>query len=129
MLYHVSDKPNLEILTARIPEIGVEENEDMTIKRVCFSNSISGCLSSIGPCKDMLYYVYIPIDKNIPIYKPTVYDVRDSEFTGEIWSFQDVEVKLVGIINTKFEIFSEYETVRGTVRIPNYTYKWIEGGD
>ena len=125
MLYHVSDQLNIEILTPKIPEIAIEENEDMTKKRVCFSDSISGCLSSIGPSEAMLYCVYTPIDSNIPIYNPTIYDVKDVEFTREVWVLQNVNVKLIGIITIKFSHNSRYETIRGDVIIPNYTYEWV----
>lgn len=44
MLYHLSQDPNLTILTLRIPKHAVSWNEDVSIPRVCFSPTIKGCL-------------------------------------------------------------------------------------
>ena len=58
MLYHLSQVNNLELLTPKVPECAIPMYEDTKTKRVCFSDSIDGCLSALqSPGK---YYVYIP---------------------------------------------------------------------
>lgn len=47
-LYHVSEDPNLWVLTPRIPTGAVEGVEDRIQPRVCFAETIEGCLSSCG---------------------------------------------------------------------------------
>ena len=86
MYYHLSVDGTLTVLTPKIPECAVSIYENVDTKRVCFADTIEGCLSALqdGP-KD--YYVYIPMmnldDKNI--YHPTVEDVRDltNEYVSE----------------------------------------------
>lgn len=47
MIYHLSKDPNLKILTPRVPEIAKEGVEDKITPRICFSNSINGCLNAL----------------------------------------------------------------------------------
>lgn len=52
MLFHISEKNNLEYLTPRIPQTGLAFNEDATTPRICFAPSINCCLRAI--CMDSL---------------------------------------------------------------------------
>ena len=58
MIYHLSMVEGLKQLIPKIPECAIEKYEDKQIKRICFSDSIDGCLSSLQ--QPGLYYVYIP---------------------------------------------------------------------
>ncbi|MCK9198321.1 MAG: hypothetical protein M0P49_01825 [Bacilli bacterium] len=124
MLFHVSYNPNLNTLIAGIPRVDSSYEENTSIERVCFSDSISGCLSAIWPVCCGPFYVYTPIN-NIRIFKPTIYDVKDAKFTGEVWSLQDVEVRQIGSIYAKYKNVSKYQTIRGEITVPNFTYEWV----
>lgn len=47
MIYHLSENPNLHILTPKVPDSAVDSFEDTTTLRVCFSTSINGCLNAL----------------------------------------------------------------------------------
>lgn len=75
-------------LSPRVPETIDPENEDNTIKRICVSSSILGCLSGIGHTLDKgdkvcIYYCDIN-DMNI-IHQPSKEEVSDADYTGEFW--------------------------------------------
>lgn len=57
-LYHLSEDGTLNVLTPRVPECAIEMYEDVKTKRVCFSDFIEGCLSSLQDLPKK-YYVYI----------------------------------------------------------------------
>lgn len=93
-LYHVkeikfkNDKiENHIVLTPRIPET-LSPNENSNVKRICVSNSITGCLKSIQAYfnEDNSYYDIFYID--CPVYKikqPNTHQVHDVYDTGELW--------------------------------------------
>lgn len=128
MLYHLSEHKNLTLLTPRIPECAVSIYEDTVTKRVCFSDSIEGCLSALQDIPRK-YYVYTPqelIQQN-DLYYPTVNEVRDAKYTHEVWILQEVKVKLIGIIQTEYPDWKKrYNTGRGRIMYFHYPYNWIE---
>lgn len=84
--------------------------EDITTPRVCFSNSIEGCLNAIMNMDKVLHtagkevYVYIP-EKPIEKYKHKTNKeivkeklVFDAKATQEMWILEDVKLKLYGTI-------------------------------
>ena len=127
MLYHLSTNKNLSILTPRIPECAISIYENTRIKRVCFSDSIDGCLSALQniPTK---YYVYVPYNlQNEDIYYPTENDVRDAKHTHEIWYLNEINVKCIGAIKSfNYDYNKKYDTNRGEITVFHYPYKWIE---
>lgn len=102
--------------------------EDVTAKRVCFSDFIHGCLSALQSLPGV-YYVYIP-DQEISesdIHYPTVDEVRDSKYTHEVWVMRDVKVKCIGAIRTENYAWTKHHNSgRGRVTFFYYPYQWIE---
>ena len=100
MLYHLSSDANLKLLTPKIPNGAVPEYEEMTTPRVCFSDTIEGCLSAVQ-IGDGQLYVYTPVDEDIDYYIPSNSEVYDAFLTGEVWILKEVEVKCLGKIDVK----------------------------
>ena len=127
MLYHLSQVNNLELLTPKVPECAIPMYEDTKTKRVCFSDSIDGCLSALqSPGK---YYVYIPKEdiQEDSIYYPTVDDVRDAKYTHEVWVLTEIGVKCIGIIKcSDMYIKERRNSGRGQVTVFHYDYKWLK---
>lgn len=125
MYYHLSEKANLTTLVPKIPECAVSMYEDKTIKRVCFSDFIGGCLSALQdiPCK---YYVYTPIN-DVKMYRPSVEEVRDVNFTHEVWCLEPIPVKCIGIIESfNYTKVERHNTGRGRTTFFHYPYRWIK---
>lgn len=101
-LYHISENPNLTVMTPRIPNNRLvrEGYENGTIGRVCFAPNIDYAIAAAprGKAGELLY-VYIPtsVDKSA-IYRPTPQEVPDVTYTHEIWYLKPVTVKKVGVI-------------------------------
>lgn len=127
MLYHLSKDGDLKILTPKVPESAVASYEDVTTKRICFSDSIDNCLSALQ-CSGA-YYVYIPKEdiREDSIYYPTVDDVRDAKYTHEVWILTEIEVECIGIIKSSDTYIKERRNSgRGRVTVFHYQYEWIE---
>lgn len=128
ILYHLSVDDNLTLLTPRIPECAVSIYEDTSIKRVCFSDYIEGCLSALQDLPRK-YYVYVPEEEiqESDIYYPTVDEVRDVKYTHEVWILKEVRVKHIGIIQSfDYDWSKAHNTGRGRIHFFHYPYKWIE---
>lgn len=127
MLYHLSKDSKLETLTPKIPECAISMYEDIETKRVCFSDSIDGCLSALQtPGK---YYVYVPIEniQEESLYYPTVDDVRDAKYTHEVWVLSEVKVKCIGAIKSPNIYTTEsHNSGRGRVTVFHYQYEWLK---
>lgn len=116
-LYHLSNYKNLDGKTMKpgIPKLKFNE-ENGTIKRVCFSTTIDGCLQGLYPIypgdslddkkytsfKGEYLYVYEPdeddfdyIDTDEILKKKYV---PDAEISKEVWITSPVKVKLTGKI-------------------------------
>lgn len=125
MLYHLSERPNINRLMPRIPSYAIAEYENLTIKRVCFSNSIECCLSALQDIPKK-FYVYTPVKENIVTYTPTVDEVRDAKIHHEVWSLKPVNVKCIGVIETENYInATKHNSGRGRVWFFHYPYKWV----
>jgi hypothetical protein len=101
-LYHISENPNLTVMTPRVPQNRLVSKgyENGTIGRVCFAPTIADCISAAprGKAGEVLY-VYLAQGVNPEyVYKPTINDVPDSKYTHEIWYLKPVNVKRVGVI-------------------------------
>lgn len=128
ILYHLSIDKNLKKLTPRVPECVVSMYEDTVTKRVCFSDWIAGCLSSLQDIPRK-YFVYVPdeeLDSN-ELYYPCVKDVRDSKYTHEVWVLKEVKVKCIGIIQSfDCDWTKRHNTGNGRTTLFHYPYKWLE---
>lgn len=126
MLYHLSKSKNLIKLTPRVPECVVPSYEDSITKRICFSDSIEGCLSAIQEPGE--YYVYNIDQKTYEndLYIPSVYDVRDAKYTHEVWILKEVNVKCIGKIKSfNYDSVKYYNSGRGRVAVFHFPYEWI----
>ena len=103
-LYTISDS-NLDgkTLSPRVPSNFLTKNgyEDSKTPRVCFSTSVSGCLTALSQnCKNKNYYVHIPEpSKNYKVYKPSKEEVPDATVTHEHWIKESVKLKCIGKIH------------------------------
>ena len=98
IVYHVTREVLNGIkLIPRVPT-NIIKNEDLIIKRICFSASLNGCLISIDNLVfDDKLYVY---QADIKPYYPTLKQVPDMFLTGEVWSLEIVNnLKLMGVIS------------------------------
>ena len=125
MYFHLSKDRNLKILSPKIPECAISSYEDIASKRVCFSNTIKGCLSALQCNVGDKFYVYTIKEPNkTGIYFPSIYEVRDCKFTGEVWVLKPVKVKRIGRIKvTKILSVREYNTERGTISVFDYLFE------
>jgi len=134
-LYHISEE-NLDskTLIPRIPNnwLTSEGYEDNKIARVCFSETIDGCLISI--CREGIkeYYVHELVEQDDNnIISPSEKQVGDVRFTGEKWYTSPAKLKVIQkimiigsveqemTINYGDELFSVYKWKYETVE----TYK------
>ena len=123
-LIHLSEDYDLTHLTPTIPRYAIDTIEDMTIPRVCFSNSIEGALKSIDGFAGRRLFVYTPTHY-VDIMIPTRKQVSDAIYTGEVWSLATVEVKLIGMI--VIDDHMGYDRIEDkvldrTISIPNIRY-------
>ena len=133
-LYHISvSNHNGEVFHPRVPDGMIDKDkEDDTIKRVCFSSTISGAYRAItfeDTCGDECY-IHIPVNidsilKRGGVYKPSEELVFDSYFTGEYWVRRPVKLKCIG--KAKF-YYREWNGFSGPWR-PKVKFKWIEKYD
>lgn len=129
-LYHISyDNHNGETFHPRVP-YDCGNDEDYTIRRVCFSSTISGAYRAIT--FDDTYgeecYVHIPenitpILKRGGVYKPSTELVWDRDFTDEYWVRRPVKMKCIG--KAKFWYKENIMSSLKTFRLPVH-FKWIE---
>ena len=130
-LFHLSENKNLTVLTPRIPETAVSMYENISVPRVCFAKSISGCLSALQgiPCT---YYVYVPVIEGQEFHIPTVNEVRDGMINGEVWCINEIKVHCIGKIrcsnwNKQKEYFIERKQGKRELVVRYfYPWKWVE---
>lgn len=112
--------------------------EEYMTPRVCFSNSIEGCLNAIINEKGRMHlhnetlYVYIP-EKPISEYKTKTNkqilkdgDIFDANVTNEMWILEPVKLKYVGsIVVDKItgEHIKKFANNKNKTNI-KYDYKW-----
>lgn len=128
-LYHLSIYKDLKELTPNIPKCAISMYEDTTIRRICFSDWIEGCLSALQDIPKQ-YFVYVPLtyeNINKKIYYPSVKEVRDSKYTHEVWILDKIKVKCIGIIQSfDCDWSKRHNTGNGRTTFFHYPYKWIE---
>lgn len=126
MLYHLSTKKNLKVLTPRVPECALSSHEDVKTERICFSDFIEGCLSSLQDIPNK-YYVYVP-DQELnesDIHIPTVDEVIDAKYTHEVWVMKEIKVKCIGVIKSEYYDWSKHHNSgRGRTTFFHYQYEW-----
>lgn len=101
-IYHISSvNHNGETFEPRkYDNDNVKNGMERYVSRVCFSDSIQGCLYSIFPngAYDADFYVHVPAH-DVKVYSTTKDDVYDSEITHELWVKEPVEMKCIGKIH------------------------------
>jgi hypothetical protein len=101
-IYHISTKNhNGEVFEPRkYDNDNVKNDMERYVSRVCFADSIDGCLYSIFPngAYDADFYVHIPAHE-VKVYSTTKEDIYDSEITHELWVKEPVEMKCIGKIH------------------------------
>ena len=131
-LIHLSEENhNGEWFKPRVPYsiawngFGDEDNEDDTIRRVCFSSSITGAFYAISFNGDReKLYVHVPeniddIARRGKLCKPTEYQVFDVDYTDEYWIKCKVKMKCIGYITIGY-------TPSIYTNRPSCKFKWIE---
>ena len=79
----------------------VKAGTERRVKRICFSDSINGCIYSIFPsgAYDVDLYVHVPGSEVTKVYKTTPDDIYDSNITHELWVKEPVNMKCIGKIH------------------------------
>lgn len=79
----------------------VKAGTERRVKRICFSDSINGCIYSIFPsgAYDVDLYVHIPGSEVTKVYETTQDDIYDSKITHELWVKEPVTMKCIGKIH------------------------------
>ena len=126
-LFHISlDNHDGEVFKPRVPFVFGDE-EDSTIKRVCFSSSISGAYRAITfteTCGEDCY-IHVPeklenIIRNGHLYKPSTELVFDADITDEYWIKCSVKMKCIGLARFYYNIRPN------CLKKPKVNFKWIE---
>lgn len=114
-------------LIPRVPNNFMTKNmfEDYTTPRVCFSTSISGCLSGLSmnlDNKELYVYKLNNVD-SYDIYFPTVKEVPDVKITDEVWCLNPCDISFVCKIKIKgsYDDGEVYEYGHGNKAV---LYKW-----
>ena len=133
-VYHISaSNMNNEILHPRIPDNYFTKNgyEDNMTPRVCFSESIPGCIMAINTKQNNAeFYVHVPYG-SYDVITPTKKQVPDVEITKERWICSDVKIKCIGKIRTwdKGEPGIKFKYGNKTAELYEWDYEWIEKYD
>lgn len=79
----------------------VKAGTERRVKRICFSDSINGCIYSIFPsgAYDVDLYVHVPESEVTKVYETTPDDIYDSKITHELWVKEPVTMKCIGKIH------------------------------
>ena len=132
-LYHLSESNDIKVLHPQIPENGLAMYEELITPRVCFSDSVNGCLSAIQQGGELYYYVYVPVNDELKFIIPTKDQVCDAFLTGEVWMLHDVDVKCIGVIKTSgnYNIINRISIInrigkKDTVALYEYDWRWID---
>lgn len=104
-LIHLStDNLDGRTLIPRVPDSRLD-NEDNTIKRVCFSSSIPGARRALPISSENEYFVHIPdcpMSELKPI-RPTSKQVEDGMRNREWWVTRPVRMKCIGKVRFSLE--------------------------
>ena len=118
-----------ELLKPRIPDNYLTRNgyEDNKTPRVCFSETIEGCLSGLSQNIDgWELYVQVP-DGEYEVIKPTVKQVPDVNITKERWICSNVDIKCIGKIKVKDngKPGIKYKYGNNEAELYTWDYEWI----
>lgn len=120
--YHVSNNPHIaeSVIYPRIPSRRLVTEDDKKA-RICVSSSIIGCLSALYPLeKGQHMYIYVcDAEKFI---QPTLEQVADVAYTGEIWLNEATKIEYyeeIRICEKHIMVVEEFE-------IPFYEYIVID---
>jgi hypothetical protein len=132
-LYFISQKDMADkTIMPRVPSNYFIKNgyEDSWTKRICFSDSIDGCLKGLSQNNtNKNFYVYEgKLKPNQSVYKPNKGAVPDSEITGELWALEPTKIRKVGQIRCtgddgKPGIGFEYGNKKA--ELYGWNYKWL----
>lgn len=125
MLFHLStelpdsDKPKQ--LIPRIPTCR-ERGEDDTIPRICFSNSVLGCLKAIPDSYDGVYNrIYLQKERGIPVLF-ALYGIEEQELPiGFLRTPNELQELVPDAIKNQ-----EYWVTDITLNLPLYGYIWVK---
>ena len=102
-MYHLStENHNGDIFEPRYYDNdNVKAGTERRVKRICFSDSINGCIYSIFPsgAYDVDLYVHVPGSEVTKVYETTPDDIYDSNITHELWVKEPVTMKCIGKIH------------------------------
>ena len=102
-MYHLStENHNGDIFEPRYYDNdNVKAGTERRVKRICFSDSINGCIYSIFPsgAYDVDLYVHVPGSEVTKVYETTPDDIYDSKITHELWVKEPVTMKCIGKIH------------------------------
>ena len=102
-MYHLStENHNGDVFEPRYYDNdNVKAGTERRVKRICFSDSINGCIYSIFPsgAYDVDLYVHIPGSEVTKVYETTPDDIYDSNITHELWVKEPVTMKCIGKIH------------------------------
>jgi hypothetical protein len=106
-MYHLSITNGICDLEPQVPK-RLSNGENATIRRICFSESIEGCIRSLQPSSYSNKFDYHYVYKTVGNIEP--HDilsneelvrqglVPDAKFTGELWVLTPVKIELVSRI-------------------------------
>lgn len=102
-MYHLStENHNGDVFEPRYYDNdNVKAGTERRVKRICFSDSINGCIYSIFPsgAYDVDLYVHVPGSEVTKVYETTPDDIYDSKITHELWVKEPVTMKCIGKIH------------------------------
>lgn len=100
-MYHLStENHDGDVFEPRYYD-NVKAGTERRVKRICFSDSINGCIYSIFPsgAYDVDLYVHVPGSEVTKVYETTPDDIYDSNITHELWVKEPVTMKCIGKIH------------------------------
>lgn len=121
-LFHLSQDDKIQKLIPRVPYKLWQEHEDNYVERICFSDSINGCLRALFADDGAKYYIYIP-QRQIKIYRPSEKEVVDQEITNEIWGVDEVPVTKIGTLMVSHGIVKEWVN-KQELELPIIDFVW-----
>lgn len=123
ILYHLSKEP----VGLMFPQVPNSDIENQAIPRICFNDSIEGCLASINEDKDILgerFKVYSVVVDDY--YVPTLSEAPARDITGEVWIQYAVEPDYLFDVEITGKASKEFVEISGDFFMrPKWSYKKI----
>jgi len=116
VLYHITydlGQDEEHIFVPRIPEEKIEQDEDITIPRICFADTIENCIRAVnGYPRDEANYIRVyelevdPNDNDLMSWEELYINgyVNDVELTHEFWYLKPVKMKSRVYKITSFDV-------------------------